>query len=248
MLEKTNQALLVEAAGTGEVLTVIYSGGRAPGTKRKIVVRSVDDDEMGVREFPSETFKTYLVSRTMVVDQDNPAPWMPEDAGKAVAVDPKSYFSGWAYSIPPHFYSALGVNSRYVIDQEKTKPAREMAIAQGMDKKEATKRIKIMRREDAVSSPPAYDFHEGDLFYREGLGGDWLQVLKMKMVDGLLLIEVHLPIVKGAERERLAYRVTQDELAHVLKTGLPLPDGRRISASQSDTDALRMQVQQASMS
>lgn len=214
--EITTHDLVAEASGTGQLLTVIYHGGRAPGHKRRIMIRSIDDNEMQVREFPDEVPKTYLVSRTTVVDENDPAPWMPESVGKAIAIEPESYFSKWTYPIPEYFFSALGVNLRYVIDQEKTKPAREKAIAEGMSKTEATKRIKIIRREFAINTPPAYDFHEGDIFYRGGCSGlDWLQVVKIKNTDAVQSIEIHVSCTNG----RNAFYLSSEELAHILKTG-----------------------------
>lgn len=236
---KTDNEILIGAAGTGQLLTVVYQGGRAPGHKRRILIRSVDDDEMQVREFPAETPKTYLMTRTAVVADDHPAPWMPEDAGITAAVVPESYFSEWSYFIPPHFYSALGVNGRYVIDQDKTKPARDEAIAQGMDRKEATKRIKIMRRDDAVSSPPSYDFHEGDLFYRRDSAA-WFQIVKIKTANGQAVIEAHIPCPEG----RMAFILSADEVAHVLRTGKAPVAVKQIPASKSDSESLRLMIQQ----
>jgi hypothetical protein len=236
---KTDSEILIEAAGTGQLLTVIYQGGRAPGFKRRILIRSVEDDEMQVREFPAETPKTYLVSRTTVVGNDHPAPWLPEDAGRVTAVVPETYFSEWAYFIPPHFYSALGVNVRYVIDQDKTKPARDEAIALGMDRKEATKRIKIMRREDAVSSPPSYDFHEGDLFYRRDSAA-WFQIVKIRTANEQVGIEGHIPCSVG----RKVFILSVDEVAHVLKTGKPPVPAKQIPASMSDSESLRLMIEQ----
>lgn len=240
MSQKTTKEIVTEAVGTGQLLTVTYQGGRAPGYKRKIMIRSVDEDGMQVREFPGDIPRTYLLSRTNIVDDDHSAPWMPESSGKAIAVEPKSYFSGWAFAIEPSYFSALGVNARYVIDDAKTRPARERAIEQGMPRKEATKRIKIMRREDAVGVPPAYAFHEGDIFYRGGYGSsDWVQIVKIHTVHTIQEIEAHFPSPSG----RVAVVLSPAMLAHLLKSGDAPPAERQISPSQSGSDALRMMIQ-----
>lgn len=221
---------LIEAAGTGEVLTVIYHGGRAPGHKRRIAILKADGDVLHVHEIPSTVPKTYMASKTQIVADDDPAPWMPEDSGKAVAVDPVQYFTDWAYTIRPCHWSALGVNQRYVIDKIKTDPARAQAIASGMDKQEATQRIKIMRSEHAVATPPAYAFGECDVFYRGEHGGqDWVQVIGSKRFGEIELIEAHWP---NAGR-RKAYRLPPHELAACLESGQPPPESKRIAPLES---------------
>jgi len=241
MVEKTTSEIMAEAAGTEQLLTVIYQGGRAPGYKRRIIVRSLDGADMQVREFPGDLPRTYLLSRTALVDDDYPAEWMPESAGKAVAVDPESYFSGWAFIIEPCSFSALGVNPRYVIDQEKTQPAREQAMERGMTKSEATKHVKIMRREYAVGIPPAYDFHEGDIFYRGCYGSsDWLQILKIRSDDTLQEIETHFPTSGG----RVAFVLSPEALEYVLKTGSTPVVEKQIPPSKSGSETARMLIKQ----
>jgi hypothetical protein len=241
MVEKSTSETMAEAAGTEQLLTVTYQGGRAPGYKRRIMVRSVDGADMQVREFPGDLPRTYLLSRTTLVDDNYPAEWMPENAGKTVAVDPQSYFLGWAFIIEPCSFSALGVNPRYVIDQEKTQPAREQAMERGMTKKEATKHIKIMRREYAVGIPPAYDFHEGDIFYRGGYGSsDWLQILKIRSADTIQEIETHFPTSGG----RVAFILSPEALEHLLKTGSAPPVEKQIPPSRSGSEAVRMLIKQ----
>ena len=98
-----------------------------------------------------------------------------------------------------------------------------------MTKTEATKHIKIMRREYAVGIPPAYDFHEGDIFYRGGYGSsDWLQILKIRSVDTVQEIETHFPS-SGA---RVAFILSPEALEHVLKTGSTPPVEKQIPPSK----------------
>lgn len=115
-----------------------------------------------------------------------------------------------------------------------------MAIAKGMLPTEATRRIKFMRREIVIDTPPAYDFHEGDLFYPCGNeGGEWLQVIKAS--DGCMgNIEAHL-LVAG---RRWAYTIASKQLAHLLRTG-NMPSGAlRITPSQSNSESLRLNIEQ----
>lgn len=155
-------------------------------------------------------------------------------------VKPEEMFFGWAYQIMPSHYPALGIRSRFVIDREKTEPARAMAIAKGMPPTEATKRIKFMRREIVIDIPPAYNFHEGDLFYRCGSeGSEWLQVIND--ADGSMgSIEVHLPVAG----RRWAYTISSEQLAHLLKIGGKPDRALRIQPSQSGSESLRLNIEQ----
>lgn len=231
-----DQDRFAEIAGSGELITVIYKGGLAPGTKRKILVRTLNSHSMEVVEYPSHAPKTYLVDKTMIVQDDHPALWMPEDAGRSKVVDPKEYFADWCYEIREPLYPALGVTVRSFIDKEKSSAAREAAIANGMPKTEATKRIKIMYMAHAVSIPPNFDFHEGDVFYRRGDQASYVQVLGVKSSEQEPLIEVHVPAL-GAKR--LAFHVPSHVLAEVLRNGQNFPFASGINASQSLKESLR---------
>ena len=179
--------ILKECAGTDKVLTVIYQKGRASGYKRNITVLSVSPEDGTARiiEIDKENNflpKIYELALISVVDENYPAPWMPIDAGITTSVSPETYFSKWAFQINPSFYAALGVVYREVIDKEKTLTARRKAIALGMDRKEATRRIRILRGEYVVYSPIIYDFQEGDIFYTNRnlhVWRDWIQVIKV---------------------------------------------------------------------
>lgn len=207
---------LSAAAGSGELLVVIYAGGCAPGHKRRIVVRTVDieADEMSV--FEQGQLRTYLISKTTLVDESDPAPWMPDDAGKAVVVDPEVYFAGWAFTIRTELRAALGVFTREVVDKEKSALARQKAIARGMPKATATRRFRITRLEVVVNVPPVYRFEAGDLFYRGEHGGaDWAQVIAVRTVDGVGQVDVYRP---GGND----FRVPAARFADFLKTGRPI--------------------------
>ena len=160
-------------------------------------------------------------------------------SGKPLLVDPDEHFSGWAYQIEPPHHSALGIRTRYVIDQEKTAPAREAAIILGMSKAEATARIKILRRETVIDPDPDYDFQEGDLFYKKaGPANAWVQVIGLVVIDDEQLLEAHIP----HNGMRQAFHLPPHELAETLKSGDPPSPGRRIDTAQSRSDALRLSI------
>jgi len=189
-MENVGITRLSAAAGTGELLVVIYAGGKAPGHKRRVVIRSVNEEADEINVLENGQIRTYRISKTTVVDENDPAPWMPSDNEKVAVVDPDEYFADWAYTIRSELRLALGVFPRYVIDKEKTALARNAAIERGVSKTEATKRFRIMKREVVINVPPVYGFEEGDIFYRGIHGGaDWAQVRSVKGEQ----IEVHLP-------------------------------------------------------
>jgi hypothetical protein len=230
-----------DIAGTGEVITVIYKGGSAPGTKRKILVRKMQSESMEVVEYPRRAPKTYLVEKTTVVHDDHTAPWMPDDAGRSVVVVPEEYFANWCYEIRESLFPALGVTIRTFIDKEKSAVARDAAIRDGMPKAEATRRIRITFNAHAVSIPANFDFHEGDIFYRRDAEAEskYLQVLGVKTSEFDPLIEVHQT---GPNGSRLAFHVSPQALADTLRTGQPFSDSTRIHRAQSLSESLRFSI------
>jgi hypothetical protein len=230
---------LADITGTGEVITVIYYGGSAPGTKRKILVRKMQSESMEVVEYPRRAPKTYLVEKTSVVQDNHPAPWMPDDAGRSVVVVAEEYFANWCYEIREPLFPALGVTIRTFIDKEKSAVARDAAIRDGMPKTEATRRIKITFNAHAVSVPVNFDFHEGDIFYRRDAEAEYLQVLGLKTSEFDPLIEVHQA---GPNGSRLAFHVSPQTLADTLRTGQPLSDSTRIHRAQSLSESLRFNI------
>lgn len=157
---------------------------------------------------------------------------------RPATIEPERYFDNWAYRIIPSTYSAFGVRTRYVIDDEKTKPARDLAIANGMSKSEATRTIKFLRREIVVDNPPSYDFQEGDLFYQTHRNA-WLQIVRVVSVDGPGILEIHQPT---GDNRRLAYRLSNKQLVEVLRTGSHPSDEHRIGISQSESESLRLMI------
>lgn len=156
-------------------------------------------------------------------------------------IDPETYFAGWAYDIGPQFHVAMGVNPRYVIDREKTQPARDRAIAKGMPKAEATKRIKIMRREIVVNEPPTYRFHEGDTFYcRSTPSQRWVQVVAISYVNSKAMIEAH----QEANGKRQAFLISPISMANLLQHGGFLSAADRIPPSASKAETLRLEIDQ----
>ena len=126
--------------------------------------------------------------------------------------DPAALFDGWRYAVSANQWLAFGVFPRFVIDTEKTKLARERAIADGLPQAEATRRVKVMRREVVINTPPVYAFQVGDLFF----GADnWWQVMGGTEPGVDQVVEVHC-LEAG---ERIGYRIPAADFVLCLKTG-----------------------------
>jgi len=144
-------------------------------------------------------------------------------------VDPLAYFGDWEFEVHRALWPALGVTLREYIDKEPTKVAREAAKQRGEDN---VKRIAIRVLAHAVSENPVLDFHEGDVFPSRKIEGVTLQVIGQGE-----RIEVHQIIIHSTPR-RLAYQVTDTELAAWLRTGKE-PTNARIGKGQSYSEVLR---------
>lgn len=143
-------------------------------------------------------------------------------------VVPVEYFQHWRYNIHSALWPALGVTLREYIDKEKTKALRVAKKASGTPEKELL-RFKIMYKAHVVSTPPAYDFHEGDIFYSSQ------QQTPVQVISTRDVIEVHSINPEG---RRSAFHVSDHELAAWLETGEP-PLDKRITFTQSTSEALR---------
>jgi len=65
---------LREAAGTGEVITIVYDGGSQPGAKREIMVNRLRrDGKVEAIDLQTHSAKTFFVSKIIVVAADHPA-------------------------------------------------------------------------------------------------------------------------------------------------------------------------------
>jgi len=72
-------ARLFEAAGTGEILTIVYDGGSQPGTKRDVTVLDVQDDgtdraKMRALCLATGRPKLFFLDKVTIVDPDHAAP------------------------------------------------------------------------------------------------------------------------------------------------------------------------------
>jgi hypothetical protein len=226
---------LHEAIETGELLTVVYHGGHAPGAKRKIVPRRIHEDLVYAKDFGETQIKSYKLGRMELSSNDAPAPWVHELAAKQTfqKIDAATHFSTWEFEIHRALWPALGVDLRQYIDKERTKAAREEAKQRG-----ETNLTKIAHRylAHAVSENPVLDFHEGDVFPSKKSEGVFLQVIGMGEY-----VEVHQIIIQSPAR-RLAFHVTDTELAAWLRTGKTLANSR-IGKGQSYSEVLRFNIE-----
>lgn len=234
---------LSEAIDDGEVLTVTYSGGSSPGCKRKILPIRIAHHLVYARESSSLIVKSFYIDRLAIVDDDFSAPWLEEQRNTrqraTIIEDPVRYFSSWAYQIHKSLWPALGVTLREYID--KKKPAQKDATTKhdqggiSVTNKTPTKYLAY-----AISTPPAFDFQEGDLFFSSTSTQLALQVIAKRK-----LIEVH-QIKLGNNRLsdatcRAAFQLIDTELADWLRTGI-VPAHACIDASQSYSDVLRFSI------
>ncbi len=214
---------LREAAGTGEILTVIYHGGTHPGHKRRIIVTDIDDENrISARQLPGNIIKTYWIEKTELCDADHPAPWMPE-RHKWIETDPVAYFADWHYHIFKHFYSALGFDRREYVDKKKPKSAAGQA------------KPKYMAY--ALSDPLQHDFHDGDVFKSKN-AQELIQVISLlgQKNDTPPQIEAHYLTEAGG---RQAFRLTIPELVTWLKTGVISKNAKRLRKSATDRQIMQ---------
>jgi hypothetical protein len=227
---------LQNAIETGELLTVIYHGGHAPGTKRKILPRRLHEDLVYAKDFGETQIKSYRLDRMELSFDDAPVKWMHEVSARQEfqKIDAPAYFSEWEFEIHRALWSALGITLREYIDKERTKAAREAAKQHGEGNL-----TKIAHRylAHAVSENPVLDFHEGDVFPSKKSDGVSLQVI----AQGEYL-EVHQIIIQSPPR-RLAFHVTDTELAAWLRTGNK-PSNARIGKGQSYSEVLRFGIEE----
>lgn len=227
---------LHEAIETGELLTVIYHGGHVPGAKRRIVPRRIHEDLVYAKDFGETQIKTYKLDHLELSSDDAPVPWVHEveTKQKFQKIDAAAYFAPWAYEIRRALWPALGVNLREYVDKERTKAAREEAKQRG---EVNLTRIAHRYLAYAVSGNPALDFHEGDMFPSRENDGISLQVIGMGEY-----VEVHQIIVQSPAR-RLAFHVTDTQLAEWLRAGTP-PLNSRIGRGQSYSEVLRFSIEE----
>ena len=229
-----------EAAKDGEMLTVVYSGGRHPGSKRRILPIRVAGHLLYARNHVSLAVKTYRLDGLSIVQDDFNAPWIDETSqGRqpaSVVGDPNIYFGSWEYVIHKALWPALGVSLREYVDKDRSKALRAEAKIHG-HRYVAPKYLAY-----AASNPPALDFQEGDLYFsvRNSL-------MALQVVSRRKLLEVHQIIFSQEPGEdvkrslRLAYQLIDDEFAEWLQTGV-VPAHAQIDAAQSYSEVLRFSI------
>jgi hypothetical protein len=149
-------------------------------------------------------------------------------------IDPLAYFGDWEFEVHRALWPALGVALREYIDKEPTKAARDAAKQRGENN---LTRIAIRVLAHAVSENPVLDFHEGDVFPSKKSDGVTVQVIAQGE-----RIEVHQIVIHSLPR-RLAYHVTDTELAAWLRTGNE-PIHARIGKGQSYSEVLRYDIEE----
>jgi hypothetical protein len=228
---------LRNAIEDGEFLTVIYSGGNHPGTKRRILPLRIAGHLLYARNSASMAIKTYRLDSISLASDDNPAPWMQETPlgrQRATRVDPINYFASWAYGVSKALWPALGVSLREYVDQDKSTALRSSLAKEGHGSRGSNlPTVKYLAY--AVGDPPTFDFHEGDLFFPKGQG-----LLAVQVVAIRKLIEVH-QVDTCPNGLRSSYQIVDTELADWLREGVA-PQHARIDASQSYSEVLRFSI------
>lgn len=91
-MESARIARLREAAGSGEILTIVYDGGSQPGTKRDVIIHRIDGEgaalKVRTRCLSTGLPKLFFVAKLTIVEPDHPAP-VYRAKGTAAAVKPK---------------------------------------------------------------------------------------------------------------------------------------------------------------
>lgn len=229
-----------EAAKDGEMLTVVYSGGHHPGSKRRILPIRVAGHLLYARNHSSLAVKTYRLDGLSIVQDDFNAPWIDETfqgrQPSSIIDDPNVYFSSWKYLVHKALWPALGVTLREFVDKEKARVLRTEA------KRHGHRYVAPMYLAYAVSTPPALDFQEGDLFFSARN-----PLLVLQVVARRKLLEVHQIMVREEAGEevkgslRLAYQLIDDEFAEWLQTGV-VPAHAQIDAAKSYSEVLRFSI------
>lgn len=226
---------LKAAIEDGEVVTVVYLGGHAPGTKRRILPIRIAEHMLYARSSHSMLVKSYLLEKLSIVSDEHPSQWMTEslDRLRATKIEPTSYFSEWAYDIDRSLWPALGVTLREYVVKKKTASDQDSTFLETDDVVANKTPAKYLAY--AVGNPPQFDFHEGDLFFPKSSDDLVVQVVAKRK-----LLEVH-QIPRDKNGLRIAYQLVDDELAEWLKTG-DVPRYSRIDAALSFSEVLRFSI------
>ena len=230
----------IEAAKDGEMLTVVYSGGHDPGSKRRILPIRVAGHLLYARNHSSLAVKTYRLDGLSIVEDDFNAPWIDETfQGRqpiSIIDDPNVYFGSWQYVVHKALWPALGVTLREYVDKVKAKILRAEANRYGH------RYVAPMYLAYAKSKPPLLDFQEGDLFFSAQNS-----LLALQVVARRKLLEVHQIRIREETGEevkgslRLAFQLIDDEFAEWLQTGV-VPAHAQIDAAKSYSEVLRFSI------
>jgi hypothetical protein len=236
---------LSEAANDGEILTVIYTGGSSPGSKRRILPIRVAGHLVYARGSSSLAVKSYRIDGLSIVDNDFSAPWIDETVQtrqRALIIEnPVAYFSSWAYEVHKSLWPALGVALREYVDKEKSAALRADAkrlVGSGNVKRQVT--VKYLAY--AMSSPPVFDFQEGDIFFAAQNKLIALQVVARRKQLEVHQIDLTQQLDDAQQNPcRFAYQLIDIELSEWLRTGVT-PIHARIDAAQSYSEVLRFSI------
>ena len=230
----------IEAAKDGEILTVVYSGGHDPGSKRKILPIRVAGHLLYARNQSTLAVQTYRLDGLSIVQDDFSAPWIDEASLRrpptSTINDPNIYFGSWKYIVNRSLWPALGVSLREYVDKERAKVLRAEA------KRHGHRYVAPTYLAYAKSEPPVFDFQEGDLFFSAQSSSTALQVVARRK-----LLEVHQVLVREGPSDevkccsRLAYQLIDNELAEWLQTGV-VPAYAQIDAAKSYSEVLRFSI------
>lgn len=67
--------IFIDAIGTGELITVIYSAGHAPGAKRRLIPLALDEQHLRALDDGIGKPKLFFLSKIEIVADDYDAPW-----------------------------------------------------------------------------------------------------------------------------------------------------------------------------
>lgn len=129
---------------------------------------------------------------------------------------PKAHFSHWAFAISECHYGALGVVLR---EYGGKKIAKHTCYT--------------------ITTPPSYDFHEGDVFHKDKFcSGQFVQVAAIISPD---IIEAHCGVV-GVQGSRIGYIIGTSDLGSWLETGVAPPESCAIGQGSSRAGLLAWEL------
>lgn len=230
--EPLSNARAIQALEDGEALEIVYLKGSQPGTKRLIIPKTVRGHLLYAIDTHTGNIKSFVIATTLLCTPDDPAePFKPRTPAKRME-DPAGHFAAWEYDIRKELWPALGVTLRQYIDKPATKEARSRAQERGLLPRDI-KRIKVRLHAYAFGGDHSFAFAEGDTFFHR------TQPLAVQVVRTVENLEIHLIFLDA--NHRIAYRVSDDELAEWLQTGT-IPEHARLTPLESAAPVLFRQL------